>query len=82
LLSTLTDSSSTTMEKVNLDYSTKTMKIPLPAKDEYLKRFIEKTENFIRRMRWKAYHFLNEKESMANESYGFKSANYYLLRKP
>jgi len=33
----------------------------------------EKTENFIRRMRWKAYHFLNKTEPTANESYGFKS---------
>ena len=73
LLSTLTDSSSTTMEKVNLGYSTKN--IPLPAKKEYLKRFIEKTEQFIRRLRWKAYYFLNGTESTANESYGFKSRN-------
>ena len=67
LLSTLTDSSSTNMEKVNLGYS------PLPAKNEYLKRIIEKTEHFIRRLRWKAYYFLNGTESTANESYGFKS---------
>ena len=73
LLSTLTDSSFTTMEKVNLGYSTKN--IPLPAKNEYLKRFIEKTEHFIRRLRWKAYYFLNGSESTANESYGFKSRN-------
>ena len=61
------------MEKVNLGYSTKN--IPLPAKNEYLKRFIEKTEQFIRRLRWKAYYFLNGTESTANESYGFKSRN-------
>ena len=61
------------MEKVNLNYSTKN--IPLPAKNEYLKRFIEKTEHFIRRMRWKAHHFLNKTESTANEWYGFKSKN-------
>ena len=72
-MSTLTDSSSTTMEKVNLDYSTKNIR--LPGKNEYLKRFIEKTEHFIRRMRWKAYHFLNGTESTASESYGFKSRN-------
>ena len=47
----------------------------LPAKNEYLKRFIEKTEQFIRRLRWKAYYFLNGTESTANESYGFKSRN-------
>ena len=73
LLSTLTDSSTTTMEKVNLGYSTKNM--PLPRKDEYLKRFIEKTEDFIRRLRWKANYFLNRTESTANKSYGFKSRN-------
>ena len=61
------------MEKVNLGYSTKN--IPLPAKNEYLKRFIEKTEHFIRRLRWKAHYFLNGTESTAKESYGFKSRN-------
>ena len=71
LLSTLSDSSPITMDKVNLNYSTKN--ILLPRKNEYLKTFIEKTEHFIRRMRWKAYHFLNKTESTANESYGFKS---------
>ena len=73
LSSTLTYSSSATMEKVNLAYLTKN--ILLPAKNEYLKRFIEKTEQFIRRLRWKAYYFLNGTESTANESYGFKSRN-------
>ena len=73
LLSTLTDSSATTMEKVNLGYSTKN--IPLPGKNEYLKRFIEKTEHFIRRQRWKANYFLNGTESTTNKSYSFKSRN-------
>ena len=73
LLSTLTDLSPITMERVNLNYST--LNIPLPAKNEYLKRFIEKMEHFIHRMRWKAHHFLNKTESTANESYGFKSKN-------
>ena len=71
LLSTLSDSSPITMEKVNLGYSTKN--IPLPKKNEYLKTFIEKTEHFIRRMRWKAHHFLNKTEPTAYETYGFKS---------
>ena len=73
LLSTLFDSSTITMEKINLGYSTKN--IPLPSKSEYMKRFIEKTENFLRRMRWKAYHFLNEQETSAKDTYGFKSKN-------
>ncbi|KAL9976708.1 hypothetical protein ACROYT_G014035 [Oculina patagonica] len=48
-------------------------KISMKTKNKYLKTFIEKTENFICRMRWKAYHFLNKTESTANTTYGFKS---------
>ena len=73
LLSTLIVSSSIGMEKVNLGYSTKN--IPLPSRSEYMKNFIEKTEHFLRRMRWKAYHFLNPTESTTEETYGFKSRN-------
>ena len=73
LLSTLIVSSSIAMEKVNLGYSTKN--IPLPSRSEYVKNFIEKTEHFLRRMRWKAYHFLNPTESTTKETYGFKSRN-------
>ena len=73
LLSTLIVSSSIAMEKVNLGYSTKN--IPLPSRSEYMKNFIEKTEHFLRRMRWKAYHFLNPTESTSKETYGFKSGN-------
>ena len=73
LLSTLIVSSSIGMEKVNLGYSTKN--IPLPSRSEYMKNFIEKTEHFLRRMRWKAYHFLNPTESTTKETYGFKSPN-------
>ena len=73
MLSTLIVSSSIGMEKVNLGYSTKN--IPLPSRSEYMKNFIEKTEHFLRRMRWKAYHFLNPTESTTKETYGFKSPN-------
>ena len=31
--------------------------IPIPTKSNYLKCLTEKTKNFIRRLRWKAYHF-------------------------
>ena len=61
------------MEKINLGYSTKNM--PLPSKSEYMKRFIQKTEHFLRRMRWKAYYFLNQQENSSKDSYGFKSKN-------
>ena len=73
MLSTLSNSSAITMEKINLGYSTKN--IPLPSRSEYMKRFIEKTEHFVRRLRWKAYHFLNQQETSTKETYGFKSKN-------
>ena len=40
-----------------------------------MKRFIEKTEHFVRRLRWRAYHFLNQQETSTKETYGFKSKN-------
>ena len=46
------------MEKFNIDYSTKN--IPLPSRSDYLQRLIKKTEQFLRRMRWKA-HFKSTK---------------------
>ena len=73
LLSTLIYSSPIAMEKINLGYSTKN--IPLPARSEYMKKFIEKTEQFLRRLRWKAYHFLNQNSEAEKETYGFKSRN-------
>ena len=60
------------MEKFNLGYSTKN--IPLPSRNDYLQRLIEKTEQFLRRMRWKAHFFLNPStSSTTRENYGFKS---------
>ena len=60
------------MEKSNISYSTKN--IPLPSRSDYLQRLIEKTEQFLRRMRWKAYFFLNpDTTSFSKETYGFKS---------
>ena len=60
------------MEKFNIDYSTKN--IPLPSKNNYLQRLIEKTELFLRRMRWKAHFFLNPSTaSSSKQTYGFKS---------
>lgn len=60
------------MEKFNISYSTKN--IPLPSRKDYLQRLIEKTEQFLRRMRWKAHFFLNpDTTSSTKETYGFKS---------
>ena len=60
------------MEKFNIGYSTKN--IPLPSQNDFLQRLIEKTEQFLRRMRWKAYFFLNPDASTSSkDTYGFKS---------
>ena len=60
------------MERVNFHYSMKN--IPLPNHREYTKRLIEKTESVIKRIRWKAYFFLNpDKKSEQFETYGFNS---------
>ena len=60
------------MERFNLSYSTKN--IPLPSRNDYLQRLIEKTEQFLRRMRWKAHFFLNpDTTPCSKETYGFKS---------
>ena len=51
--------------------------IPIPTKSNYLKCLTEKTENFIRRLRWKAYHFCKSNSQPANELangyFGFKT---------
>ena len=60
------------MEKFNISYSTKN--IPLPSRSDYLQRLLEKTEQFLRRIRWKAYFSLNpDTTSSSKETYGFKS---------
>jgi hypothetical protein len=59
------------MEKINFGYSTKN--IPMQSETEYVKRFIEKTQQLLRRMRWKAYFFFNPTDSSTKETYGFKS---------
>ena len=60
------------MEPVNLGYSTKN--IPTAQSREYSKRLLEKTESFLRRVIWKAYHFLKPatKNHPANrDTFGF-----------
>ena len=42
--------------------------------NDYLHRLIENTEQFLRRIRWKAHFFLNpDTVSPSKETYGFKS---------
>jgi hypothetical protein len=60
------------MERVSFNYSTKN--IPLPSQSEYNRKLIEKTELLCRRMRWRAYFFLNPPTSESQKgTYGFKS---------
>ena len=61
------------MEKFNINYSTKN--IPLPSRSDYLQQLIEKTEQLLRRMHWKAHFLLNpDTTSSSKETYGFKSS--------
>ena len=46
------------METFNIAYSNKN--IPIPSENEYKLKLIMKTENFLKRMRWKALAFLGK----------------------
>ena len=59
------------MEPVNLGYSNKNIPIAPPKK--YLKFLADKTEIFLRRVRWKAYHFLNPCQPTNKQTFGFKT---------
>ena len=60
------------MEKIQLTYSTKN--IPLPPRNVYKAKLINKVESVIRRMRWKAHFFLNPTtDSSPKQTYGFKT---------
>jgi len=70
------------MEKTRFNYSMKN--IPIPPRNSYLKKLIEKTESVIKRMRWKAFFFEQNKDknntdhnnddgSIDNNNFGFKS---------
>lgn len=61
------------MERVSFNYSTKN--IPVASNKEYIKQLIDKTEQFLCRMRWKAYHFLNREKAAEKETFGFKTRN-------
>ena len=60
------------MEPTNLGYSTKN--IPIAQPKEYLKCLVEETESFLRRVRWKAYHYLKlTQPERAKETFGFNT---------
>ena len=62
------------MESVNLGYSTKN--IPIAQPNVYLKNLLDKTQTFLQRMRWKAYHFLKPTNTTTtNDTFGFQTTN-------
>ena len=63
------------VRQVTLGYSLKN--IPIPSIKEYRKRLIDRTEDVIKRMRWKAFFYLKgPSEADQKEKYGFRSRNY------
>ena len=48
------------MEQTRFNYSMKN--IPIPSRNTYIKKLIEKTESFIKRIRWKAFFFEQNKD--------------------
>ena len=64
------------MEKRKYNYSLKN--IPTPSIISYQLKLIEKVENVIQRMRWKAHFFLNgnNAEEIRKETFGFKSRHH------
>ncbi|KAK3739663.1 hypothetical protein QZH41_014203 [Actinostola sp. cb2023] len=61
------------MERMSFNYSTKN--IPVASPKDYTKHMIDKTEQLLRRMRWKAFHFLNPELTTVKENFGFKTRN-------
>ena len=59
------------METFNIIYSNKN--IPIPSENEYKLKLIMKTENFLKRMRWKALSFLGKPKGSDKENFGFKT---------
>ena len=62
------------MEKFNIDYSTKNIRIP--SERQYVIQLILKVEKFIKRMRWEALQFLGKLDNSGKGNYGFKTRKY------
>ena len=62
------------MDQQTLGYSMKN--IPIPSQTSYLKSLINKTEQFIKNIRWKAFFFENgAPNKKKKETFGFKTEN-------
>ena len=66
------------MKRINFNYSLKN--IPVPSQKSYQLQLIDKTECFIKGMRWKAHLFQNNANNASRrtikETYGFKSKHH------
>ena len=61
------------MHRVQFNYSMKN--IGIPGKNQYLRSLINKTENVIHRMRWKAHFFMNGDNGLSrNDHFGLPSS--------
>ena len=63
-------------KNLNLGYSLKN--IPIPSPSTYTTALIERTEDVIKRMRWKAFFFLrnddlDSDDSESKETFGFRT---------
>lgn len=66
----------TQFTQYNLGYSLNN--IPLPSNDCYLKKLIQQTESFIKRIRWRVFWHENKhllSDNVEQENYGFKTSN-------
>ena len=59
-------------EQFNFGYSAKN--IPICSEKQYIKALINKTEKFVKNLRWRTFFFLNpDLENSTKETYGFNS---------
>ena len=61
------------MEKLQLHYSKKN--IPIPSKRNYKLQLMDKIEQVIKRMRWKAFFYINPSRENMQQTYGLKTLN-------
>ena len=52
-------------KRVTLNYSLKN--IPIPPADSYKKKLMERTKSVIKRMRWRAFFYLNNESNEEDE---------------
>ena len=61
------------MQRTSFNYSTNN--IPVAPAKVHTKRLIEKEEQFLSRMRWEAFHYLNPVTAAEKETLAFKTRN-------